>query len=71
MGKPYRYLLAISVVITALLFWLDRDDGPYTSWGQALFEIVVFGGMYVLLIFLFLSGVYFISEKIFGKKNLG
>ena len=69
MRKPYRYILAASVIISALLFLADMDDGPYVSWGQCIFEIVVFGGMYVVLFFLLMSGIYLLSQKLSKRQR--
>jgi hypothetical protein len=69
MGRPYKNILLVSAAITALLFWLDRDDGGHMQWGQLLFEIVVFGGMYTLLFFLISSGIYYISDSASNKAK--
>ncbi len=72
MQRPYKLILITSVLITALLFWHDYvydDPGDY-SIKQEVFECIVFGSMYIGLIFGILSGLYFLNEqaiKFIGK----
>ena len=65
MQRPYKLILITSVLITALLFWLDYvydDPGGEYPIKQEVFECIVFGSMYVGLIFGLLSGLYFLNE---------
>jgi hypothetical protein len=67
--KPYRIILIVSGVLTALLFWYDAihddPDKPY-SLAEMLSDIAIAGSMYTAIFWAFFSAVYYLSEKL-GK----
>ena len=67
MGKAYRYILFLAIVVTATIFiheWLyDIPSQPYTL-QQTILEILVFGTICTAIIFGAVSGIYFITGKL-------
>lgn len=69
MNRATRIILIISVLITSLAFCLDyKYDTPQPSYTGAnyLFEILVYGSLYVLLVFGVLYGMYSIAKRMLG-----
>lgn len=67
MGKAYKILLVIAVVITAYLTYMEYmywdNDGTLPSASTIAFECAVFGTFYAMLIWGVLSGLYFLFNK--------
>jgi hypothetical protein len=67
MGRPYKRIFLLSVVITILLFGYDytHDPGRYRlTLSQKMLEAVLYGAVYILLIFGVASALYFTFSKI-------
>lgn len=71
MNKSYKLILAISIIITGLLFWhdyvYDKPAVPYTL-AQTLQEIAIIGSLYVAVLFAIIAGVYYGFTKL--KKQV-
>src|ERR1043165_288846 len=56
MRKRYRWLLLVSAVLTASLWWIDNDK-PYDDIWQTLGEIPVVGTLYCAVFFFTFAGI--------------
>jgi hypothetical protein len=68
MGRPYKISLYLAVAITALLFFLDYTvwdkDRPFEyKYYHYLFEIIMWGSMYVLIFWSVISLISFFGMK--------
>ena len=66
--RPYKKIFIISIIITTLLFWYDRHKDYKSNlnpW-QKFIEIIVWGSLYVITIFIVASLLYFCFAKISG-----
>ena len=62
MRKPYGRIFIISIVLTALFFWME-DRPAYITLREDMENILFFGALYVALIFCTLSGIYLYFKK--------
>ena len=76
--RPYRKILIASFLLTCVLFGLDymNDSSPHITTRQILFDIVVWGSLYVIAIFIVASLLYYccnklaiLFSKVFSRKN--
>ncbi len=69
MGKAYKILLVIAVLLTACMLYMEYNywdnDGTLPSASTIAFECAVFGTFYAMLIWGVLSGLYFLFNKAF------
>ncbi len=67
MGKAYKILLVIAVLLTAYMLYMEYNywdnDGTLPSASTIAFECAVLGSLYAMLIWGILSGLYFIFNK--------
>ncbi len=67
MGKAYKILLVIAVLLTAYLCYMEYmywdNDGTMPSASTIVFECTIMGTFYAMLIWGILSGLYFLFNK--------
>ena len=72
MGKRYRIILIISIVVSEILLryeWVhDKPSPPYTLM-QTITETAIAGSIVTAFLFTILSGVYFILNKVARKQS--
>jgi uncharacterized membrane protein len=56
MRKRYRWLLFFSAILTASLWWIDKDP-PYDNIWDTLIEIPLAGSLYCALFFFTFAGI--------------
>lgn len=66
MSKGYRWLLLVSAILTASLWWIDNDP-QYDSIWQTLAEIPIVGSLYCALFFFTFAGIGKLASLLSGK----